>query len=128
MRLLLDTHILLWAARNDRRLSPRAEAMISDPANDLHFSVASIWEVAIKASRTRPDFEVDPHRLRRALLGAGYSELPVTGEQAERVALLPAIHKDPFDRLLVAQAWVEDLLLLTADATLASYPGPIQRV
>ncbi len=128
MRLLLDTHILLWAARNDRRLSPRAAAMISDPANAPHFSVASIWEVAIKASRTRPDFEVDPHRLRRTLLGAGYTELPVTGEQAERVALLPAIHKDPFDRLLVAQAWLEDLLLITTDATLASYPGPIQRV
>ncbi len=128
MRLLLDTHILLWAARNDRRLSPRAEAMISDPANALHFSVASIWEVAIKTSRTRPDFEVDPRRLRRTLLEVGYSELAVTGEQAERVALLPAIHKDPFDRLLMAQAWVEDLLLLTADAALASYPGPIQRV
>ncbi len=128
MRLLLDTHLLLWAGMKRERLSPQAQVMMADPANSLLFSVASIWEVAIKASRTRPDFEVDPHRLRRTLLEAGYGELPVTGEQAERVALLPAIHKDPFDRLLVAQAWVEDVLLLTADAALASYPGPIQRV
>ncbi len=128
MRLLLDTHLLLWAGMKRERLSPQAQVMMADPANSLLFSVVSIWEVAIKASRTQPDFEAEPHRLRRALTDAGYGELPVTGEHAERVVLLPPIHKDPFDRLLVAQAWVEGLVFLTAHAGLAAYPGSIQRV
>ena len=105
------------------RLSPQAQVMMADPANSLLFSVVSIWEVAIKASRTRRG-----HRLRRTLTDAGYGGLPVTGEHAERVLLLPPIHKDPFDRLLVAQAWVDGLVFLTDNAGLAAYPGSIQRV
>ena len=128
MRLLLDTHILLWAVLEDERLPPRAAAMIQDGANTLHFSAVTIWEVAIKTSRRRTDFRLDPLHLRRQLLDNDYAELSVTGEHAAAVARLPNLHKDPFDRLLAAQALEEDMLLVTADATLASYPGPIQRV
>ena len=128
MRLLLDTHILLWAVLEDERLSPRAAAMIQEAANTLHFSAVTIWEVAIKTSRRRTDFRLDPLLLRRQLLDNDYAELSVTGQHAAAVARLPDLHKDPFDRLLVAQASEEGMLLVTADATLASYPGPIQWV
>ena len=128
MRLLLDTHILLWAVLEDERLPPRAAAMIQDGANTLHFSAVTIWEVAIKTSRRRADFLLDPVLLRRQLLDNDYAELNVTGLHAAAVARLPDLHKDPFHRLLVAQASEEGMLLVTADATLASYPGPIQRV
>ncbi len=128
MRLLLDTHILLWAALEDERLPSRAAAMIQDGANTLHFSAVTIWEVAIKSSRRREDFRLDPLLLRRRLLANDYAEVSVTGEHAAAVARLPPLHKDPFDRLLAAQASEEGMLLVTADATLASYPGPIQRV
>ncbi len=128
MRLLLDTHILLWAVLEDQRLPPRAAAMIKDGSNTLHFSAVTIWEVAIKTSRRRADFRLDPLLLRRQLLDNDYAELSVTGEHAAAVARLPDLHKDPFDRLLAAQASEEGMLLVTADATLASYPGPIQRV
>ena len=128
MRLLLDTRILLWAVLEDERLPPRAAAMIQDPANTLHFSAVTIWEVAIKTSRRRADFRLDPLLLRRQLLDNDYAELSVSGEHAAAVARLPDLHKDPFDRLLAAQASEEGMLLVTADAKLASYPGPIQRV
>lgn len=132
MKLLLDTHLLLWAAGFEERKGspmPRAAAsLIADEANDLYFSPASIWEVAIKSALGRSDFEADPHLLRRGLLDNGYVELPITSEHAANVAGLPPIHKDPFDRMLVAQATVEGVTLLTADAKLAEYGGPIQRV
>jgi PIN domain nuclease of toxin-antitoxin system len=134
MRLLLDTHILLWAAGGsatpDRSspLSAEVVALIGDPGNQPMFSVVSLWEVAIKTSPGRPDFAVDPRLLRRGLLDNGYEELPILGEHALAVAGLPPLHADPFDRLLVAQATVEGVLLLTADAAVARYPGPIRRV
>ena len=102
--------------------------MFADPSNLLHFSVVSIWEVAIKAARNRSDFQVDPRELRQGLLDVGYRELVMVGEHAVQVGSLPPLHTDPFDRLLLAQAWVEGLTLLTSDAQLAAYPGPIQRV
>lgn len=128
MRLLLDTHVLLWAAGSPERLSPSARALIEDPENDPHFSAASLWEVAIKSGLGRDDFRVDPRVLRRALLEHGYTELPITGAHAVAVDLLPPIHRDPFDRLLVAQAQIEAMTLLTADTTVADYPGPIQLI
>lgn len=128
MRLLLDTHLLLWVAATPDRLSPPAASAISDPANALVFSAASIWEVAIKQGLDRADFTADAGVLRRALLDNGYAELPVTGAHAAAVGVLPPIHRDPFDRLLVAQAHVEGVTLLTTDAVVARYPGPIQRV
>jgi len=92
------------------------------------FSVASVWEIAIKFALGRPDFRVDPRALRRGLLDNGYAELPVTADHALATLALPPIHKDPFDQLLVAQATVEGVVLLTADPTVAGYPGPVRLV
>lgn len=121
MILLLDTHLLLWAAGAPDKLSVKARDMIEAPANTLLFSAASLWEIAIKRGLDRPDFQVNPHLLRRGLLDNGYQELPVTGQHALAVEHLPPIHKDPFDRMLVAQAEVEGVTLLTADARVAEY-------
>lgn len=128
MNFLLDTHLLLRAAEGRHKLPSRAAALMADRDNDLLFSAASIWKVAIKQGLGRPDFGVDPILLRRSLLGNTYRELPVSGAHAASAAILPAIHKDLFDRILVAQAQIEGLILLTADRIVARYPGPIQLV
>lgn len=128
MKLLLDTHLLLWAADQQGRLSVDAVSLISDPANELFFSAASLWEIAIKQGLGREDFKVDARLLRRGLLDNGYSELPVASEHAVAIDSLPSLHKDPFDRMLVAQAMIEGITLLTADSILAQYPGPIRKV
>lgn len=134
MRLLLDTHILLWASGwvtgpvGEDPMPAEAARLIDDTENELVFSVASLWEIAIKSSGGRPGFAVDVSILRRAVLDNGYRELPVVGEHAVAVVGLPPLHKDPFDRLLIAQAMVEGILLLTADRTVARYPGPIRAV
>ncbi len=126
MRLLLDTHVLLWAAGAPQRLPPDARTLMEEPATELVYSAASLWEIAIKNGLGRASFSVDPRLLRRNLLEHDYRELPISGAHATAVDLLPAIHRDPFDRILVAQARIEGLTLLTADATLARYPGPIR--
>ena len=128
MKLLLDTHLLLWATVVPRTLSARARALIEDTANDLYLSAASLWEIAIKHDRARNDFEVDPRIVRRALLDNGYTELAISTEHAMSIIGLPPIHKNPFDRLLIAQAMVEGITLLTVDKTLTKYPGSIQLV
>jgi len=128
MKLLLDTHLLLWAAGDPSRLSDAASALISAPENELFFSAASLWEIAIKHGLGRADFKVDARVLRRGLLDNGYSELPIGSEHAVAIDSLPPIHKDPFDRILVAQATVEGITLLTVDALVAQYPGPVQEV
>ena len=128
MKLLLDTHLLIWAAGFPDRLSAEARALIADTGNDLFFSAASLWEVAIESAHGHDDFAVDARLLRRGLLDNGYGELPVSSEHAVAVDGLPPIHKDPFDRLLVAQSMVEGITLLTADDTVAQYPGPIRKV
>ena len=128
MRLLLDTHLLLWAAGEPDRLSARARTLMEDPGNDLVFSVASLWEITIKTGLGRADFQVDPHLLRRGLIENGYEELPITSQHALAVGQLPDVHRDPFDRILVAQATVEGLLLLTHDPLVKAYPGPIEAV
>lgn len=128
MNLLLDTHILLWAAAGSNKLSAQAVEMINEPTNRLYFSAASIWEVVIKNSLQREDFRADPHLLRRGLVDNGYAELAITASHTLGVAHLPPIHKDPFDRLLVAQAEAEGFLLLTADALVAQYQGPIRLI
>ena len=128
MKLLLDTQLLLWAAGQPERLSARAKRQLNDPENELLFSAASIWEITIKTSLGRDDFRVEPRVLRRALLDNGYVELPVTSEHAVNVDSLPPLHKDPFDRLLLSQAMVEGITLLTADAQLARYRGPVRKV
>lgn len=128
MILLLDTHLLLWAAGQPDRLSEEARSMITEPRNALWFSAASLWEITIKHGLGRRDFRVDPHVFRRALLDNGYTELPITSQHAIATAHLPHIHKDPFDRMLVAQAETEGALLLTSDEVVARYPGPVRRV
>ena len=128
MKLLLDTHLLLWAAAEPARLSPAARALLEASEHELVFSAASLWEVAIKSALGREDFQVDAAVLRRGLLDNGYQELPVASEHAVAVATLPDLHKDPFDRLLVVQAQVTGMTLLTADPMVAAYLGPICKV
>jgi PIN domain nuclease of toxin-antitoxin system len=128
VRLLLDTHLLLWTVGQDQRLSARARRLIGDPENQPVFSTASLWEIAIKHALRRADFRYDPRVMRRALLENRYEELPVTGEHAVAVASLSPLHKDPFDRMLVAQSIVEGITLLTSDPRIAQYPAPVRRV
>lgn len=128
MKYLLDTHLLLWAAGDPSRLSKEARAIIEDLECELLFSAASLWEIAIKRALWRDDFKVEPRLLRRGLLDNGYHELFITSEHALEMDVLPPIHKDPFDRMLVAQAMVEGITLLTADPVVGQYPGPVHLV
>jgi PIN domain nuclease of toxin-antitoxin system len=128
MKLLLDTHLLLWAAGTPDRLPAGARSLLEDPQNEPIFSSASLWEVAIKHGLGRGDFRVDARLLRRGLLDNGYGELSITSEHAVALDSLPSIHKDPFDRILIAQSVVEGITLLTADPLVAQYPAPIRKV
>jgi len=128
MKFLIDTHLLLWAAEGAKRLPPKARKLMGDPENELLFSVASLWEIVIKHGLGRDDFKVAPRLLRRGLLDNGYIELGVASAHVLAIDTLPPIHKDPFDRLLVAQAMAEGITLLTADACIAHYPGPVRCV
>lgn len=128
VQLLLDTHVLLWAAGEPQRLSTEAVSFIESPEHVLYFSAASIWEVTIKNDLGRGDFQVDPHLLRRGLVENGYLELPISSQHALAVSHLPKLHKDPFDRILVAQAEYEGFLLLTVDEKVTQYTGPIKAV
>jgi PIN domain nuclease of toxin-antitoxin system len=128
VRLLLDTQLLLWAAGQPERLSAAARRLLNDPRHELLFSAASLWEIAIKHTLGREDFRVEPRLLRRGLLDNGYVELPITSQHAVSVDSLPPLHKDPFDRLLLAQALSEGITLVTGDAQLARYPGPVRKV
>ena len=128
MKLLLDTHILLWAAGQPERLPQEIRELLEDPETDVVFSVASLWEIVIKSNLGREDFHVDARLLRRGLLENGHSELQIKGEHAVAIGGLPPIHKDPFDRILVAQAMVEGIMLLTADPLVARYPCPVRKL
>lgn len=125
MLVLLDTHLILWAAYEPQKLSDSARALIEDEHNTLLFSAVSIWEVSIKSSLGRPDFTVDARVLARALRENGYEELLITSSHAAAVADLPSIHQDPFDRLLVSQARIEGVPLLSADAAVVAYGAPV---
>lgn len=126
MKLLLDTHLLLWAVAEPEKLSSVARGLLQDLNNDLLFSAVSLWEIAIKNGLGRPDFQVDARVLRRGLLDNGYGELAISSAHAVAVSDLPPIHKDPFDRLLIAQAAVEGITLLTTDPIVARYPGSVR--
>ncbi len=128
MKLLLDTHLLIWASSRSELLSKSASELITDPANEVIFSSISIWEVAIKRGLERPDFDVEPRVLRRGLLAHGYGELAFTSDHAFAVSSLPLLHKDPFDRALMAQAMSEGLVLLTSDKALEGYSGVVRKV
>jgi PIN domain nuclease of toxin-antitoxin system len=128
MRLLLDTHVLLWAAEESEELSAKAKALIDDPENALVFSVVSLWEIAIKRRGKNQSFRTDPHVLRRELIERNYEELAITSVHALGVDSLPGIHKDPFDRMLASQAIAEGITLVTVDIVLAKYPCPVRLV
>jgi PIN domain nuclease of toxin-antitoxin system len=128
VKLLVDTHLLLWASDFPHKLPREGAALLADPDNEVLFSPAAIWEIAIKGASGRKDFAYDPENVRRDLLANGYIELPITSAHAAAVRNLPVIHKDPFDRILIAQAIVERITLLTTDRKVAKYPGPIRKV
>jgi PIN domain nuclease of toxin-antitoxin system len=128
VKLLLDTQILLWAAGQPEHLSRAARKLLQDSDNELLFSAASLWEIAIKRGLGREDFRVEPRLLRRGLLDNGYTELAISSQHAVSIDTLPPIHKDPFDRLLLAQALTEGITLVTSDEQLALYSGPVRKV
>ena len=128
MNLLIDTHLLIWGAVAVQKLPSAAVTLMSDPDNRLHFSTASLWEIAIKFAQGRADFTVDPAPFRAGLLANGYEELPVEGRHCLAIPTLPPVHGDPFDRMLVAQAMTEGMQLLTADRRVAEYGGPVRMV
>jgi len=128
LNLLIDTHLLLWAAGSPENLTAAARDLMMDAENKLFFSAANIWEIVIKRGLGRSDFRVDPGVLRRGLLDNDYTELPITSEHTLAIIPLPPIHKDPFDRILIAQATVEGITLLTSDSLVSQYPGPVHRV
>lgn len=123
MRLLLDTNVLLWTIAGDARVLPLKDRLLDDD-NEVFVSVASYWEVAIKAGIGK--LNVDVAELRQAARLSGFLELPVLGPHTEQLARLPALHRDPFDRLLVAQAQAEPMRLLTSDALLAGYGSAVE--
>jgi PIN domain nuclease of toxin-antitoxin system len=128
VKFLLDTHLLIWAAARPDRLSAVALALIEDPNNEPIFSAVSLWEVSIKFGLGRADFTSDPRLLRRALRDNGYDELPLTSSHALALLSLPRLHKDPFDRILIAQSVVEGITLLTADPIMAQHGGLVRQV
>lgn len=128
MNVLFDTQLVLWIVLNSPSLPARARTLLTAPETSPWISAASLWEVAIKTALRRPGFEFDPRIMRRQLLGEGWSELIVNGDHAAEAAGLPLIHKDPFDRMLIAQASHEGFTLVTADVIIARYAGRIERV
>ena len=122
MRLLLDTHVIFWVAYEPHKLSAESARLLSDPRHELEFSVAVLWEIAVK-NQTRRALPVDPEKLRRRLLERAYVELPIAAEHALAVRRLPRLHGDPFDRIMMAQAIVEGCVLLTADRLILRYPS-----
>ena len=128
MNYLVDTHLILWAAVEPERLPAEAPNILASTGNHLYVSAASLWEVAVKQSLNRPDFQVQVGPLRAGLRANGYEELPVAGRHVITLPGLPMLHKDPFDRLLLAQAIADGFLLLPADRDLARYGGPVRFV
>jgi PIN domain nuclease of toxin-antitoxin system len=125
-RFLVDTQLLVWNANKSRRLPARVERLFRDGRHEFFASVASIWEVAIKAPLGQKGFDAEPGPLRESLVESGFRELPVTGAHAVAIERLPLLHGDPFDRLIVAQALVEPMVLVTTDVRLGAYPGNIE--
>jgi PIN domain nuclease of toxin-antitoxin system len=128
VKLLLDTHLLVWTATRPERLSARARSFLEDPRNLLFFSAVSIWEIGIKRRLERLDFQLDPERLRNQFLANGYNEIDFTSLHGLAVQALPLLHRDPFDRALIAQARCENLVLMTADRDITLYQEAILAV
>jgi len=127
-RFLVDTQLLLWNVYGSRKLPAKVARLFRDGRHEFFYSAASIWEIAIKSARGREDFVVDAAAIRDTLDANGFHELPIAAQHAVAVSSLPAIHGDPFDRMLVAQSIVEPMALITSDARLADYPGTIEVV
>jgi PIN domain nuclease of toxin-antitoxin system len=128
MKFLLDTHFILWLPIGGRGISRTARALVNNSANDFLFSAASLWEIALKRARYGRKFAFDPREIRRQMIENGYEELPVLGSHAVAMDAVAPTHRNPFDRLLIAQAVVEGITLLTVDSTIARHPGPIRKV
>jgi len=128
VKFLLDTHVVIWAAINPSRIPTLSRELIFNPLNNIFFSTVNIWEATIKYGLGKKVFPVEPHTLRRGLLEHNYAEIAITSAHALAVGALPPIHRDPFDRILIAQAITEGITLLTADAVVAKYPGPIRQI
>lgn len=126
MSILLDTHLLIWLIAASERLPATAREAVENSNNQLFFSAASIWELAIRQSTGRARLELPPELLHRQLLDNSFEEVPVTAKHGLAVCRLEQIHKDPFDRVLIAQAMSEGMLLLTSNETIARYNGPIR--
>ena len=126
MRILLNTHLLLWAVGKSHRLPAAAREELEDPANALFCSSASLWEIAIKTMLRRPDFEVHVAAFRAALGDMAIDELAVLGNHIETLLHLPDLHRDPFDRLLVAQSLAEPMSLWTNDRLVSQYSDSIR--
>ena len=128
MSILLDTHILLWALDDVGKIPSALRSELANPSIDVFFSAVCVWEIAIKSAKKRPEFTWNPYTARQEALSIGFAELPIDGMAAARVVTLPPIHRDPFDRFLVAQSLETGHTLYTADKIVASYPGPIRLV
>lgn len=125
---LVDTHVLIWLAVDSPRLGEVARDLLADPDNHIFFSAISIFEIAVKERLSKRGFEVEASAIRRMMIENDFAELAVTGMHAAHVATLPLVHRDPFDRLLVAQAMMEGFTLMTADEKIAQYSGPILKI
>jgi PIN domain nuclease of toxin-antitoxin system len=128
MKLLLDTHVLLWAIEAPKRLDKKTATLLNSEANPKWFSVVSLWEIGVKRGLRRQDFLFDARLLRKQLLARGFSELGLTAEHTLAINQLPPLHRDPFDRMLLCQALVEGLTLVTGDELVVQYPMSILRV
>jgi PIN domain nuclease of toxin-antitoxin system len=127
MRLLVDTHAFLWWIADDERLSARASAVIAEGGNEVFVSAASAWEIVVKSSLGRLELPTPIGRFVSSQLEAnGFLALPISLRHALGLADLPPLHRDPFDRILVAQAVAEDLTLVSGDRALHGYPVPIE--
>ncbi len=125
MKILLDTNILIWVTASPEKVPENILHQIQDTKNTIFFSAASIWEIAIKHTFGKPDFFFNPLIIHQALVENNYTELPITSNHAIAIQHLQKIHKDPFDRMLIAQAIAENMLLMTADQTIVKYPAPV---
>ena len=125
MGYLFDTHLLIWVINEPERIPENIAALMEEGAPGRYFSAVAIWESAIKSALGRPDFNVDPHVLHVILLKAGFTEIAFNGRHGLATRYMPPIHRDPFDRAMIAQANIEGLTLVTADALLAEYPARV---
>ena len=127
-RFLVDTQLLLWNVYGSRKLPAKVARLFREGRHEFFYSAASIWEIAIKAALGRKDFVADAAAIHDTLDANGFLELPIAAQHTVAVSSLPAIHGDPFDRMLVAQCLVEPMVLVTSDERLAAYPGTIEIV